>query len=462
MFSPVADIRTSRKPAMSPPDGSSAERVRRGIFDEAKNVTPERSAPEPWPVMDPAAYYGLPGDIVRAIEPHSEADPVAILAQFLTACGNSVARGPYYQVEGDRHAANLYGVLVGETAKGRKGTSWGRVRQIMEFADPEWTLDRVHSGLSSGEGLIWAVRDPTRGMVPSGKGKDRQMVEEIIDHGVPDKRLMVLEPEFAGALAVMERQGNILSRIIRDAWDRGSLATLTKNSPARATGAHLSIFGHITADELRERLDRISMLNGYANRFLWLLVRRGRVLPFGGALDEGVLRALGERVATAINAARRVSRVSMTKAAREDWVLVYPTLSEGRPGLLGAILARAEAQVVRLAMLYALLDGRPDIDIEHLRAALAVWEFVESSARYIWGDTLGDPIADESLRALRQAGDDGMSRTDIRDLFGRHRGADQIGRALGVLAERGLARRVMRSSTGGRPGEIWYATRGAG
>jgi hypothetical protein len=299
-------------------------------------------------------------------------------------------------------------------------------------------------------------------MVPSGKGKDRQMVEEIIDHGVPDKRLMVLEPEFAGALAVMERQGNILSRIIRDAWDRGNLATLTKNSPARATGAHLSIFGHITADELRERLDRISMLNGYANRFLWLLVRRGRVLPFGGALDEGVLRALGERVATAINAARRVSRVSMTEAAREDWVLVYPTLSEGRPGLLGAILARAEAQVVRLAMLYALLDGRPDIDIEHLRAALAVWEYVESSARYIWGDTLGDPIADESLRALRQAGDDGMSRTDIRDLFGRHRGADQIGRALGVLAERGLARRVMRSSTGGRPGEIWYATRGAG
>jgi hypothetical protein len=315
-----------------------------------------------------------------------------------------------------------------------------------------------HPQWAAGEGVIWAVRDPIRTMVPTGKGRDRKMVEEITDPGVTDKRLMVLEPEFAGALAVMERPGNILSRIIRDACDRGNLATLTKTSPARATGAHISIFGHITADELRERLDRISMLNGYANRFLWFLVRRGNVLPFGGALTADVIGALGQQVATAVNAARSVSLVSMTEAAREDWVKVYPALSEGRPGLLGAILARAEAQVVRLALLYALLDGRPEIDIEHLRAALAVWEYAEASARYIWGDTLGDPVADEILRSLRQAGDDGMSRTDIRDLFGRHRGGDQIGRALSVLAERGLARRIKRDGTGGRPSEIWYAT----
>jgi hypothetical protein len=439
------------------PDGGEA--IRR-VIDVAEKLKPEVSAAEPWPTMDLAAYHGLAGDVVRMIAPHSEADPVAILVQFLTAVGNAIGRGPYYQVEGDRHGPNLFGVLVGETAKGRKGTSWGRVRQIMEIADPDWTQVRVHSGLSSGEGVIWAVRDPIRGLIPVGKGRDRQMVEEITDAGVDDKRLMVLEPEFAGALAVMERQGNILSRIIRDAWDRGDLATLTKHSPTRATGAHVSIFGHVTADELRERLDRVSMLNGYANRFLWALARRSRVLPFGGSPDEAALRALGERVATVIPAARAISQVSMTAAAREGWVQVYPILSEGQPGLLGAILARAEAQVVRLAMLYALLDGRPEIDIEHLRAALAVWEYAEASARYIWGDTLGDPVADEILRALRQAGDEGMSRTDLRDLFGRHRGADQIGRALAVLAERGLARRVMRTGTGGRPGEIWFATVG--
>ena len=56
--------------------------------------------------------------------------------------------------------------------------------------------------------------------------------------------------------------------------------------------------------------------------------------------------------------------------------------------MLGAVIGRAEAQTVRLALLYALLDETPVsspnslnshtagvfIKIEHLRAALAVWE----------------------------------------------------------------------------------------
>src|ERR1700730_15167343 len=183
-----------RRRPMSPPDGADA--VRR-IIEMSEEVKPEPSAAEQWPVMDSAAYYGLAGDVVHTIEPHTEADPVALLVQFLTAVGNVLWRGPHYRVEGDRHGTNLFGVLVGETAKGRKGTSWGRARQIMEIADPEWTRDRIHSGLSSGEGVIWAVRDPIRGTTRSGKGSNRETVEEITDPGVTDKRLMILEPEFA-------------------------------------------------------------------------------------------------------------------------------------------------------------------------------------------------------------------------------------------------------------------------
>jgi hypothetical protein len=56
-----------------------------------------------WPVIHEAAYYGLAGEIVRSIEPHSEADPVAILLQFLAAFGNAVGISPHYQVEGDKH-----------------------------------------------------------------------------------------------------------------------------------------------------------------------------------------------------------------------------------------------------------------------------------------------------------------------------------------------------------------------
>jgi hypothetical protein len=411
----------------------------------------------PWPIMPDAAYHGLAGDVVRAILPHSEADPAAILIQVLASAGNAIGRGPYYQVEGDRHGPNIFAILVGETAKGRKGVSAGRVRQVMQGADQQWTKERVHSGLSSGEGVIWAVRDPIKEMQRQGKGASAEFVEITVDNGVADKRLYVLEAEFAGALAVMKREGSILSRIMRDAWDRGDLATMTKNNQARATGAHISIVGHITADELRRDLDRTSMANGYANRFLFVCVRRSNVLPFGGALDEETICELGGGIRKALEAARTVNRVEMTDRARGVWREVYPGLSEGEPGLLGAIIGRAEAQVIRLALLYALLSRFAVIDEDHLRAALALWRYCEHSARFIFTDALGDPVADTILRSLRQAGDDGLTRTQISTVFGRNLDAARLALALSTLERTGKATKTVRD-TGGRPAEVWVSS----
>jgi hypothetical protein len=408
----------------------------------------------PWP--DPvheAAYYGLAGEVVRAIEPHTEADKIALLLQFLAFFGNVVGRRPYYQVEGDKHFPNMFVVLVGETSKARKGTSAGRIRQVFEHTDPLWVKERIHSGMSSGEGLIWNVRDPAKQWK---KTEDGEGVEKEVDPGITDKRLMIIEPEFAGTLSVMKREGSTLSRVVRDAWDRGDLATLTKHAPASATGAHISIVGHITAFELRRSLDRVSMANGYANRFLVACVRRGRILPHGGDLSEQTIRDLGARVQTAVECAEKIDQVVMTDEAREGWENVYPALSEGRPGLLGAIVGRAEAQVIRVAMLYALLDGKAEIDMEHLAAALALWGYCERSAYFIFGDVLGDPDADEILRALRRNGGAGMTRTEISGLFGRHRSSSQIEASLAALAGSGKARSNTRD-TGGRPVEVWAA-----
>ena len=190
-------------------------------------------APE-WPVMDSAAYYGLAGEVVRSIEPHSEADPVAILLQFLAAFGNAVGLSPHYQVEGDKHRAKLFVVTSGATSKGRKGTALGRIRQLMAIAAPDWERDNIQTGLSSGEGVIFHVRDPI-----STLGKDG--TTEQVDAGVTDKRLMLVTEEFAGALRVMERAGNTLSPVLRDAWGTSKLQTLTKNSPIKATDSHISI-----------------------------------------------------------------------------------------------------------------------------------------------------------------------------------------------------------------------------
>jgi hypothetical protein len=177
-----------------------------------------------WPSLDDAAYYGLAGDIVKTIAPHTEADPVAVLAQVVVYFGNVIGRSSHYRVEADFHHTNLFCVLVGRSSKGRKGVSGGRARSVVKLLDERWADERMKNGLSSGEGLINEVRDEVK------EWDDKTHQEQIVHAGVADKRLMVTEPEFANSLAAMERHGNVLSSTIRNAWDGGRLSTLTKNS----------------------------------------------------------------------------------------------------------------------------------------------------------------------------------------------------------------------------------------
>jgi hypothetical protein len=403
-----------------------------------------------WPVLPPDAYHGLAGEVVARILPHTESDPAALLLQYLVSFGNAVGRQPHYLIEQTQHFANLFTVLVGQTSKSRKGTSAERIRAVFKIADPDWARECIVGGMSSGEGVISAVRDPVYGM--------RKGVEELIDAGVADKRLLLDEREFSGALAVLKREGSILSRVIRDAWDCAELLrTITKHSPTRATRALISIVGHITVEELRRTLDQTSMANGYANRFLFACVKRSKLLPHGGEMNEEITGVLGARTLEALTAAHAIDRVTMTKAAERYWIDVYAALAQGAPGLLGAITDRAEAQTTRLALVYALLDRAPQIDVVHVDAALALWRYCEASARYIFGDIIGDPHADTILRALRNAGAAGLSRTDLFNLFGRNLAANKIDAALMALLSIGKVRRSGAKKTGGRPVEMWFA-----
>jgi uncharacterized protein DUF3987/bifunctional DNA primase/polymerase-like protein len=426
--------------------------IKTNSHSEANDSAP----PVVWPELPENALYGLAGEIVRTIDPHTEADRAAVLIQILAAFGNCIGRTAYFTAEADRHYLNLFAVLVGATSKGRKGTSWGQARRLFERIDETWAATCVGAGLSSGEGLIWSVRDAVEKKEPiKEKGRIVDYQTLIADEGVPDKRAFILEAEFASVLRVMGREGNTLSATIRQAWDTGNLQVKTRNNPNRATGAHVTIIGHITKDELKRNLDETETANGFANRFLWICVRRSRILPEGGALSDAELNPLVTRLHEAFIFARGISEMKRDMEARALWYQVYEELSEGHAGLLGAVTSRAEAQTMRLACLYALLDSKSIVERAHLEAALALWRYCEASARYIFGAATGDRIADELLSALQEAGSDGLTRTQIRDLFNRrHTGA--IDAALAVLSETGRAR-FETEQTSGRPVTRWFA-----
>lgn len=393
-----------------------------------------------WPAPpDEDAFFGLAGRITRLIEPHSEADPVALLSQVLLVAGSLIGRTAYVAVEADRHYTNFNVNLVGGTSKGRKGSSWGHAEAIARRVDVGFG-NRVESGLSSGEGLIDRVRDAG--------------VEEG-EQPAADKRLVVVESEFANILRVLERSGNRLSVVVRDAWDGRPLRTLTRGQPAKATGAHISIVGHITAEELRRYLTVTESANGFGNRFIWLSVRRSKALPDGGSMHKVDVADVVDELREAVRFAGTLGRVERDPAARDLWHEVYADLSEGRPGLVGALTGRAEAQVTRLALVYALLDMSSTVRVEHLRAALALWDYSERSVAHIFGSSLGDPVADTILQALQTSAPHPLNRTEIRSKVGGRVTGDEIDRALDLLARHRLAR-TQRTSTGGRPVEHWY------
>jgi hypothetical protein len=426
----------------------------------AGDPAPRGAPPEcPWPApLGQEAYHGLAGELVRIIEPASEADPVAVLVQFLVAFGNLIGRTTHWTAEAVDHYGNEFAVVVGRTSKGRKGTSYGHVERVLLRADEAYARGRILSGLSSGEGLIWAVRDPvTKRERVKERGEPVRYEEVEADPGVADKRLLIVEPEFANVLKQIERQSNILSAVLRNAWDGRALQTMTKNNPATATGAHVSVIGHITVEELRRCLSTTEAANGFGNRFLFCCVQRSKLLPNGGAPDAGALTRVAGEVGQALAFARSTAAVSRDDEAGEIWNAVYAQLSEGLPGMVGALLGRAEAHVMRLAMLYALLDRSAVIQAAHLMAGLAGWQYCEDSVRHIFGGSLGNPLADDLLRLLRAA-PDGVSRTQMRDHLGKHQDGGRIAQALALLAEHHLAR-MESSETGGRPEERWHAVR---
>jgi uncharacterized protein DUF3987 len=397
-----------------------------------------------WPVLSKDAHYGYAGRFVELATRNSEADPAAVLVTFLGRFGVECGPNPILMVGDTRHYARIFSVIVGASSKARKGTSGKPVKRLFEITndllnelgiDPKtWTPARHSPGpLSSGEGIVHAVRDPQYEFKINKRTNIGENV--MVDQGVEDKRLFVLDEEFASALSCIKREGNILSSIIREAWDNGTIDLLTKTSKTSTTGAHLGICAHITMAELHHKLNDTEALNGFANRFLWTNARRNKIVPFPEPMPEGPLKLLQKQLIDIINHAHSLDEIKLSAEAKIIWGnVLYQELSKDHHGLYGTIINRGEAQVIRIAMLYALLDQESLIMPVHLKAAYAVWKYCEASARLIFSNRQANPLAEKIINALK-AGP--MSRTDLHNFFSRKITARDLNAALTELNSQG-------------------------
>lgn len=397
-------------------------------------VTVTTSTPEPpprpvdqWP--DPpsdAAFHGVLGDITRAVEPHTEADPIGIMATLLTmfgvACGDT-----RWLYQGAMQPAKIYTVLVGPTAfGGRKGTAYSIAADVVDRAWP--IRDLMVPGVASGEGIA----------------------AHFVRH--PDEpRALALEPEFARLLAIMSREGSTLSAVLRNAWDDVPLGHTRSRDEAQVKRHHLGMLGHITPPELRQRLTSSDAANGFANRILWLAVRRTKLVPRPTSPAQIIAPGVITRLHDAIVAAHRPMEMAFDDEARDRWDWFYAEMAASiRLGLAGAVTARHEAQVARLSLIYALADGADAIGSEHLEAAVAFADYARRSVVWALGDSTGNRHADVLLSMLSE-GEIGWE--DGKRALGLRTAAEMV-EAVAVLTEAGVAEVGTVSSGPGRPRRV--------
>lgn len=423
-------------------------------------TTPEQ---QPWPDdLAPEAKHGIIGKIVKFIAPETEADEAGLHATIAIATGNVIGRNPYFPIGADHHHPALYGCLVGPTSGG-KGMATGLGKSMVKPADTEWAKNRLVDGLSTGEGLIFHVRDPqfeTR--LAKEEEADRAdsdgMITDPIDPGIADKRVLVSSGEFAQTLTAAGREGNTLSPILRSLWDDGNAGSLTRSAPIRTTGAHVSIIANITKEELGKKMTATESANGFGNRFFWVCVKRARKLPLGGNLRDEDLDPLKQELTEAIRDARRVGEMGMSLTAQGIWSTAYnDELTTERDGLFGAITGRASAISLRLSVLFAALDGSHVIEADHVEAALATWRRAEQSAAYLFGGHTGDQFTDRIKGIILNAGQEGIRRSEIRKALGSNNfSTERIINALDSLEESGVAIPTTEE-TAGRAAERWFA-----
>lgn len=381
------------------------------------------------PKLDDAALYGLAGEVVGTLLPHTEAHPAALLVEFLSGFGimaaNPAGPWPHATADGADHAACLNVLVVGESSRARKSSAFHQIRNLLHAVDSDFIATQMLGGYGSGEALIDDLADSE------------------------DKRMWYCEHEFSRILTVSKREGSVLSPVMRQAWDGVRIQVRTRKKRVIADNVHMAVVGHITADELRTKVADTDIANGFLNRFLVVSVRRPQLRPNGRNLPEPGLRRLARLVSRRLASAKTIEVVGRTEKAESMWARLYSQMARDDPGgVLGALTARSEAQVLRLSIVYALTDGCPSIKVQHLRAASALWSYCRDSLAYIFGRGV---VAETIFAAADQAGSVGLSKSQIYELFSGHQRREEIDAALEMLERDELIKITENKRRTGRP-----------
>lgn len=390
------------------------------------------------PVPDPACLYGLVGKVAREGSDGAETNPIAVAGNFITYLSCAIGRAPYLAVGNTNHHARLFFLHVGRSGRGRKGDAISLVARIDDAvrARSAQLAPQIHrGGLSTREGLAALIHD--------GYQVGQREVPAIAD-----KRLWVVETEFANVLQQSRRGGNTLSAALRDCWDGVDLKPATKTNRVHASKPHVCLSGAISPVELLALVQRQDLMNGFLNRFLMVWGERTQIEAFPRRTSQSRVEALATEVLDVLDFSRPLAEVgretalmTMSDVARKHYAALYQGELNQELGseLVDSLLERRAPMLLRLAMVFALTERKWLIEEGHIEAAMAWLRYATDSVGFILAGGTDAPLrpqvewAAERISAFLAVRGSASRRDLVVDCFGRHQPAAIVDAAIAHL-----------------------------
>ena len=393
------------------------------------------------PSWDDSILYGAAGELTRKICEYNEAHPVGVMLDLLVSLGSLFGPNPHFLINSTRHGCNEFVARIGETSRGRKGSGRDAVDEILKAVDATWYQEKVESGFGSGEAIVDKIRDSRTTVITDTK---KGTSKDVIKPGVTDKRLFIREGELSKVFVLASKEGGTTSAIMRDGWDGKPLRNNVKGTANNGLSntcvcmsPHLSLSGDITKGELIKTMPEGSDSNGFGNRFLYAFTSRVKLCPQGGpqlSLADEIVYFY-----ESIKLAQTRKIVPLSSNARKLWAKMYMSLENDQAdGVVGALTARAAVHIRRLAMIIALVEKSAVVEVEHLRAAEALWDYCYDSVKYVFTNTTRDQ--ERILSWIQRESATGKAVTLARlreELYQRNRLADWVRDQVDRLVQQG-------------------------
>jgi hypothetical protein len=401
------------------------------------------------------AYYGVLGEVAKRHRDQIPLNLAAFYAMLLPAIGSLIGRRAVITVSRDRHYANLFTAIVCGTGKG-KGTCWNIVEHLLKEIDPD-SPRRLHRDAASAQGLIGLVRDAST-RIERGK--------EVKDEGVPDKRCLLVFEEMDTLFVSMSRQGSTLAPVWNMAYDGKTLENNTRQGREKATNPHVSAVCQITEGSFAKAVKEVSkglgVSNGLFNRFITVRAQRdpSRKLPRGGEMPEvGDLAKKIRDTLDSLGTTNDAVKVSWHPSTYADWDAFVDAVDGDHPLLagLGGVEARLKPNTMRVAMIFAVMDGSQEIMLCHLKAAKAFCLQCIDSSRDLFGSSSNRGRPDRLReRVLKVIDHQPKCLTQFHECFHR-KGCtgEELREVLAELTAKGLAQESSMRTEHGRTVSAW-------